>query len=86
MKISTVIKLFIAVTILTVTVMFLVNRQDDSQQPASGPIFTSQEECEEVTTMECSFSNCDYVPEGENYEELCDNVGKQWLPILEDSY
>lgn len=34
-------------------------------------IFSTKEECEEKTGCECGFVNCDYIPPGKTFEEVC---------------
>lgn len=44
----------------------------------------SQEECEKATSLSCGFLQCDYVPKGKTFEEVCgEEFQKGWVPNAE---
>jgi hypothetical protein len=44
--------------------------------------YPTQEECEQVTGKTCSFAMCDYIPDGQTYEEACGRGFKKgWTPM-----
>lgn len=72
--------IIILVIVIVAGVVLIVNVGNNSSQTVSLQTYASQIECESATGKECSFSVCDYVPEGKTFEEVCGGIGKQWLP------
>lgn len=42
--------------------------------------YKTEAECKKASGKECSFVQCDYIPEGKTYEEVCGGVQKGWQP------
>jgi len=42
--------------------------------------YNSKEECEQKTGRSCDFQMCDYIPQGETYEEVCGKNPNGWVP------
>ena len=49
-------------------------------QPNSNTVYDTQELCEKETDKSCTFQNCDYIPRGKSFEEVCGkDFKKGWL-------
>lgn len=72
--------ILVIIGVVVVIVLAVTNQAGFLPPPVLPQVFTSQTECESATGKKCSFSMCDYVPEGKTFEEVCGGVGKQWLP------
>ena len=47
----------------------------------SSEAYDSKEVCEEETGKSCTFQNCDYIPRGKSFEEVCGkDFKKGWIP------
>jgi len=47
----------------------------------SSEAYDSKEVCEEETGKSCTFQNCDYIPRGKSFEEVCGkDFRKGWIP------
>lgn len=53
--------------------------QEDVDVDREVAIYSSEEECESETGRNCDFVNCDYIPDGKTFEEVCGvNFKKGW--------
>jgi len=45
-------------------------------------VFSTEEECISATNQNCDFQNCDYIPDGKTFEEVCGkDFKKGWVPV-----
>lgn len=72
----------VLVGIVGIMYFALKNNQIKITDYTTSTVYRTQEECEQATGKTCDFQNCDYVPEGKTFEEVCGkDFKKGWSPI-----
>lgn len=52
-----------------VLIIFFLNACSNVKEATKS--YPTKDECEKATNCECAFSECDYIPSGKTFEEVC---------------